>query len=469
MVFAVHFTLISLVNHQCFRTYALDLGMFSNEMYQYGLFIVPELTLGLLDPMPILADHWAPILVVFSPLRYLFGSYTLLIIQIAALLMAATYIYRIALWYKMNSWIAAGASLFFLSMWGITSALAFDFHTNVLAACFFPLLYFYLLRNDLRGIIIITVIILLTKENMGFWLAFVFLGFWVRGWYLKAQHHKLYLGMAVISLGVFIGLVFGLIPHYAQGQHHNLTQFFGHISPDMKDVVWYFLTHPLEIFKLLYLDELGNISTPKMDSIFMMAVSGLIFIFWRPWFLVIIIPLIAQKFLTGYDQISGIHGQYSIEFAPIAAFAFVVSLAGIQSNFVRGLLIMVSVGSAFYYNYREIFPHNERTNVWDEIHYTSVIDPSEFKTCQDLLPPDASLCCSSQMASHLPFRRHIYHYPIHGESEYILLVKHTFASYPETGERYLAEIEQWIDNENVSILFNGKDLLLLKKNNFTLP
>lgn len=463
LVFVTHFSLISIVNHQCFRTYALDLGMFSHEMYQYGQLKLPQFTLGLHEPMPVLADHWAPILGLVSPLRFIFGEYTLLILQIAGLAFAAIYIYRIALHYQLNRLLAAGTSVFFLSMWGITSALAFDFHTNVLAACFFPALYFNLLRQRWLAVAIVTVLILLTKENMGFWLMFAFGGFWVRGLFLKSAGNWLHLLFAGVSCSVFLLLVFVVIPSYAGGQHHNLTQFFGHISPDMKEVAWYFLSHPGEVFKLLFMDTVGIPSQPKMDSWIMMTISGLVFICWRPWTGILMIPLISQKFLTGDEQVSGIHGQYSIEFAPIAALAIAASLASLRSDHWRYMVLALSVFVAAKYNIREIFPHNERTNVWGHAHYQPAINPEEFKACMNFLPRDASVSCSSALAPHLAFRDSIYHYPIHNQAEYILLIAHPFASYPATGEEYLKEIESWASNPEVNILYRGRDLILIRK------
>ncbi|MFM9984063.1 MAG: DUF2079 domain-containing protein [Flavobacteriales bacterium] len=469
LLFAIHFGLISLVNHQCFRTYALDLGMFSNEMFQYSHFRLPELTLGLKEPMPMLADHWAPILILFSPLRFIFGSYTLLIVQIAGLLFAAIFIYRIALFYQLNKYIATGSSLFFLVMWGITSALAFDFHTNVLAACMFPALYFFLLKQDRSKAILIACIILLTKENMGFWLFFIFAAFWIRTMHLKLGHHRFYISMMALSGIVFYMLVFKVIPSYSQGQHHNLTQFFGHISPDMKEVVWHFISNPLEIFKLFYLDELGNPCLPKTATLFMMFVSGLIFIFWRPWILIMLLPLIAQKFLSGYDQLWGIHGQYSIEFAPIASLALVATLASAKSDIARYLLVAISCHSAAYYNYKVAIPHNERTDVFSKNHYTPAISAGEVEKCRALLPENARLSCSSQLAPHFAFRDSIYHYPIEERAEYIMLITHSFASYPSTGENYMADIEKRANDSTVTVLYRGNDVMLFRKDRSKFP
>ncbi len=87
VVFGIIYGLISLVNHYNFRTYALDLGLVNHAIYDYAHFRVNYSTL-LLDasPMNFLGSHFTLLPLLFSPLYWLFGSYTLLIVQIAAVL-----------------------------------------------------------------------------------------------------------------------------------------------------------------------------------------------------------------------------------------------------------------------------------------------------------------------------------------------------------------------------------------------
>ena len=94
-VFALIYCSISLVNHYQFRTYALDLGMFNNALYNYSIFNNATFTLDAQGKtMPFLATHFSPITILYTPFFFIFGSYTLLIIQIIAVLLGGLGIYK---------------------------------------------------------------------------------------------------------------------------------------------------------------------------------------------------------------------------------------------------------------------------------------------------------------------------------------------------------------------------------------
>src|SRR5919112_4805384 len=94
ILFGIIYGLISLVNHYNFRTYALDLGLVNHAIYDYAHFRVNYSTL-LLDaaPMNFLGSHFALLPILFSPLYWILGSYTLLVVQIAAVLFGGVGVY----------------------------------------------------------------------------------------------------------------------------------------------------------------------------------------------------------------------------------------------------------------------------------------------------------------------------------------------------------------------------------------
>jgi uncharacterized membrane protein len=94
ILFAIIYSSISLVNHYYFRTAALDLGLYNNAIYNFANFSMPKYTLGTSGvEQPFLATHFSLITILYAPFYYIFGSYTLLIIQIFSILFAGYYIY----------------------------------------------------------------------------------------------------------------------------------------------------------------------------------------------------------------------------------------------------------------------------------------------------------------------------------------------------------------------------------------
>ena len=80
--FAVLYTLISFLNHYLFRTYALDLGLYTQALDVYMSGNMPTTSMFQEDYKVLLADHFDFYLPLFSPLKFIFGTYTLLVVQI---------------------------------------------------------------------------------------------------------------------------------------------------------------------------------------------------------------------------------------------------------------------------------------------------------------------------------------------------------------------------------------------------
>ena len=74
-VAGVLYALISLVNHYLFKTYALDLGLYTHAMYDYVHFRIDDCSMFKAVPHSILADHFDLYLILLSPLVYVFGSW----------------------------------------------------------------------------------------------------------------------------------------------------------------------------------------------------------------------------------------------------------------------------------------------------------------------------------------------------------------------------------------------------------
>ena len=86
VLFGIIFSSISLVNHYNFRTYAFDLGLFNNALFDYAHFRMNHYSLMKEFFPNALGDHFSLLTLFFSPLYWIFGTYTLLIVQVLAIL-----------------------------------------------------------------------------------------------------------------------------------------------------------------------------------------------------------------------------------------------------------------------------------------------------------------------------------------------------------------------------------------------
>ena len=92
--FGILYSLISLVNHYLLRTYALDLGAYSNALYDYSHFQWNDSTVFKSIKENLLADHFDLYLIIFSPLSLVFKTYTLLLVQLVFILLGGLGIYK---------------------------------------------------------------------------------------------------------------------------------------------------------------------------------------------------------------------------------------------------------------------------------------------------------------------------------------------------------------------------------------
>ena len=97
----------------------------------------------------LLADHFDIYLILFAPLTILFKTYTLLIVQIAAILLGGIGIYKLFN-SNNNSTIALYATIYFHLFYGVFSSVAYDYHSNVIAASIVPWLFYYIQKQKIK-------------------------------------------------------------------------------------------------------------------------------------------------------------------------------------------------------------------------------------------------------------------------------------------------------------------------------
>jgi uncharacterized membrane protein len=175
IVYAIIYSSISLVNHYNFRTYAHDLGIINNSIYDYSQFRANDCTLMDRKFTNLLSDHFTLIPAIVASLRYFFGTYSMLVVQIISILIGGIGIF--CFFRLKNSQVfSLIAMIHFLSCWGIYSALSFDYHDNVVGAMAVPWLFYFFKKENRLLLGLTFILILISKENVALWMAFIAFG-----------------------------------------------------------------------------------------------------------------------------------------------------------------------------------------------------------------------------------------------------------------------------------------------------
>lgn len=469
VVFAILLGLMPFVNHLMLRTYSLDLGFYTHALYEYRQFRFADSDMLLAFHENHLASHFDFYLPLFSPLSWIFGTWTLLIIQWAAILWAGVGVRK---YLEQDSpLIARLAQIGFYAFYGIHNALAFDYHSNVIAACIVPWLFISLKNQNFRNAWIWLILIWVGKENMSLWTTFIGLGWAISNWKSKEQR-KWGLVASLTSVAYFLLVMGILIPSISQTDEYRGFLYQFNLGDTPGEAMVYVLTHPLEAFQYFFYHKLTDPEPApnKMELFHFLLISGMGLLVFRPAWLLMIFPILAQKLWHDSPYMWGIGSQYSVEFAPILILGVFEMLARfpIQSwAKVVACTQLFGILAINWQNSQETIVYNEklRLRIFQKEHYDqpAAVIRHVHRYMKNNIPEDASISAASPLVPHLAFRDNIYEFPLLRGAEHIILVPwiSVYPIDPKCYDEFMEELhatKEWelIHNEGGLIHYRRK-------------
>lgn len=463
LVFAVIYSLISLVNHYLFRTYALDLGLYSNALYDYAHFQWNDSTTFKPEPQNLMGDHFDFYLMLYSPFVWIFGSYTLLIIQIVSILFGGLGVYR---YFKENRILAMNAMLFFYSFFGIYTALSYDFHDSVVVAMLVPWLFVFTKERKMKWVAFFVVLLWLGKESSGLWIAFICFGLSLLNWKEK-RWRFFFIISGFASLVYFAILMKFIMPALAPDgvyPHFDYTVLGG----TMKEAVKHLIFHPVDSFHLF----VSNFKDPmaentKSDLFKYLLFSGMALLIIRPAYLLMLVPVFFQKFFHDSINIWGAGFHYCIEFTPILAIGAFEVIGKLKKEWFKRVAGAVIVLLAITMTVKRIgepyfYAPQENINFLSGAHYNKHYNVKPVYDAFNLIPQKAVVSSQSNLVPHLANRDFCYMYPVVKDAEYVILAKKD-TSYPLSDSLFQVEIQKFQQSKDWIKVVDNDEVLLVKK------
>jgi uncharacterized membrane protein len=467
---------ISFVNHYLLRTYALDLGMFNQALYSFSKGEMNYFTLDMAGNSPIyFADHFSPLTFFYVPFYYLFGNWTLLIIQLFSIIMAGLAVYKIAMLKLNHHLLALFCVIIFSFNWGIVSALAYDFHNNVVATMLLPWVYLWYLKDKKTLVIIGVLLILLAKENMGIWVGFIFSGLAIQKWWLNGKSNQknkviFEISIALFAWSYFLFVVSYVMPELSNGPNFQL-QRYDVLGANMSEIIQTIFMHPLKTISYFFMNTLGpEFQYFKLTTYIVLILSGGIFLIFRPIFLWMLLPVLAQKMLSSNPGFWGVGSQYSIEFSVIIIFSIIAFLSKMKRNSSKLILVIVvaipTLGTNFHLVNAQLPEYLDRLNrdYTYESHYNSGgVNHAYIKSKLNQIPNDIPVSSSSCLAPRLERRQKLYHFPIIKDAKYIVLLSKGRSHYPLSDEQFVEKVVELKKSNQFEIVHDKFDLLIFKR------
>jgi uncharacterized membrane protein len=421
VVFGLIFCSLSLVNHYLFRTNAWDLGIFNKAMYDYAhlRWNISTVRIGSgpdLFPKNLLADHFELYPILFAPFYYLFGSYTLLLFQIGFVLWGGYGAYRFVLHKTGQARYANLTLIHFFCIWGVYTALAFDYHNNVVAAMGIPWFLYYFEKYDFKKAILVFAFMVIGKENMPLWLGFI--GLALALWNFK-DRKKLKAGILFSISGflLFVLIIKIAIPAFAPPGGTYSYNTFQALGNNYGEILKTVILHPWYTFKLLFINHLhqpwGN--GAKSATHIAVILSGGWAIFYRPKYLLMLLPIYGQKLF--YDQVFrwGLYFHYSIEWAPIISIALAIALFDILHSRGKTLyaayIISIIITIWVSVNTVEHSWARSASCFYSVKHYKRTFNVKEVYKGLDKIPEGSSVSAHPILVPHLSLKDTLYNLP----------------------------------------------------------
>jgi uncharacterized membrane protein len=467
--FALIYGLISFGNHYNFRTYALDLGYYTQALHQYGRFQLAREWMINSAGHPMLGDHFDLYLPLFSPLSRIFGSWTLLLIQIVALLLGGIGAYRYAQHRLQSRHGGLWAMGIFYAFYGVFSAVAFDYHSVVVAASLFPWWWFSVYENHPLKAWTLWLFMLAAQENVALWLFFCGIGSLLRTDIADRMRFQL-VGMILLAGLWFVVLVGWLMPSLRETEHYALF-WYASLGSDPWQAFLQVIRHPLDALGLWFINHTSDTSHNgiKTETWIFLLLSGLPLLMVQRMWLWTILPLFGQKFWHDLPIVWSVHHQYNIEFAPLFALGLTDFVKDIHMRIIRrlvGVLLLagvVGVSIRLMDNTRA-FSDKTRIRFYTAEHYRQPsFNASAARRLLNTLPPGASVCAQSPFVPHLALRDSIYQFPLHHpRTQYIILAPKA-SPYPMDTVRFRDLAQTLLSNPDYEIQTPDSAFFILKK------
>ena len=427
----VLYCLISLINHYLFKTYALDLGLYTHALHEYAHFRMAGCDMFKSVPQNLLSDHFDLYLPLLSPLVFVFGTYTLLVVQIVATLLGGWGVYKLIALYTDDDWMPLMAMTAFFFSFGVIHAIAFDYHSNVLTTMMLPWLLYYLKQKRYALASLFVVLFVIGKENMSLWLFFIAIALM---WDYRKDRKALWHLAAYAIFAIAYFFIINMIVMPRLGGSGGGFARYAYLGDNYLDIAKNLLMHPGKTIRLLFINDGGfsRFDGLKMEFYLCALASGLLLTFLKPNYLLMLVPLVAQKMLSVDGDFWGISLHYSVEFIPvmlIASFLVLIRLKNKRWRALLGLALIVSIVLTTFYSVGvpKSLIFVDQLCVYQGRHYEQKeFDVDYARELIKMIPEEATVSASTNFVPHLALRDHIQNYGSTSkvDADYVLITEH---------------------------------------------
>lgn len=463
---AIHL-MIPLLNHYNFRTFGFDYAIYNYAFYDYAHFRITPCPVYLtLFPITFLQDHFSLLLMFLAPLYWvltpIFETFTLLIIQWGLIVWGGWATYKLIEIKTEKAWMALLAMFYYFILFGRFTLYQGDCNLAVmgsaLVAVFF---YFFETRRFLLSMIFFLVI-LVSREDFPLWMIFIGIFLWIVH---RKDKQKAKFSFAIVIASVFSFVIFfsWVIPALETDEKKFSLFNYAVLGNTPGDAIRFVITHPLKAIQLLFVNHSGDTSHDgvKLSFYIVYGLSGGLLLFYRPSWLIVLIPLLAKKMYNDNPVRWGNELYYSIELAtllPIMVFLVINEFKGIWKPIAAALVCVMALSVTLYFGAHSNY---WKYNFFDANFFRSNYPVKDIYKAMSLIPQDARVCASSRIVTHLSNRENAYYFPNIRDAEYVCIYRKG-DTFPVTQEEFDRKTNEMLESGKYEVLVDSENFLMVK-------
>jgi uncharacterized membrane protein len=268
-----------------------------------------------------------------------------------------------------------------------------------------------------------------------------------------------------------------IIPFFADGKIMYLHFKYSTLGDTLEKAILTILTTPGKWLPLLWESPIESNDPYIRDSKIWLhtavALSGGILLITRPYYIIMLIPIFAQKLFSDDPIRWGIFCHYSIEFVPVITAGAFTLISGFKSwrvQLLTAVLLLISVADVTKDLMDRWNPNpykNLNVQFYSKAHYTREINYSAYhKVLSYYIPAQAAVSANSFLVPHLAFRKKIYQFPIVKDADYIVICDDYRNYYPfgmEERHLFLTTRDSLEKSEEFNTIFKDQQMLILRR------
>lgn len=461
--------LIVVPNAWLLRTFTLDLGAYTHAAWQYAHGHLADTAVFQREPVPMLADHFDLHLMLWAPLTWLFGSWTLLLVQWAAVIVGALGLHRLALAMDAPPRLAVVLMAHLLFFFSVFAAMSFDYHSNVVSAMALPWYLLALLRGRSRLAWLLLFFMLAGKETMGIWLACT-LGALVTypSWSRTARRHLLVHAATAAAWSLLV--LFRVMP--ALSPDGRYAHFDYHLLGDRPaEAIATIVHHPMRVLGPLVSDTTGvaNGTAIKLEFLVFLLVSGgwVLLLEWR--LLPAALPVLAMKLLHDDPVKWGVGFHYAVELAPLVPLALLLHWRKrLERRWVfwvgLGSLALTVACSIHLMDHTIGYQAHERIRIYQPQHWVKDYDVAAVRRRSARVGPSLAVSAQDPFVPLLACRERIYQFPLGLDQAEVVLLGPQEVTYPLDGAHYAQLVDSLLRDPHWRVTERTASFIRLDRN-----